>query len=758
MITNSSDSLFSVENVLAVVDGAKRDGNSYIARCPVPEHVDRNPSLRISKGRNGDAVVYCFGCTDKQAAFQVILDRINEGQASAGFAPAPADDLEAEEGPDFDARTAGKELIAWQEEREDVFNDRASQFLQQRGVSEGVASRLGYGFDAKRNALVIPTYWNDELIGVKFRSIALSPGLFKWWQLPGSQQDVLMGADLAPVVPDCKVVAVFEAPLDMALVHSLGFNAVTLISANIKESDRFLSGVGSLKERFNHVLLIGDNDESGVPAMSRMQELIGPGAAFARLPRDFKDIGDFYQARPEDARGWLRWAFDIALECPPIPRGTLGERLEGILKRAVQTVSPPNSCDPLVIIPALKRELSDLEPPDADFPRPLSADALIGALGEFVTAALPFTEASAEALAYQFLVAMGNCLGTSVYANFGTDRHYPALFALVVGNTASGKGQSLSAVRWLMHEVDSEWVTSHWKSSAASGEGLVRLASEGTADGRLFLTLPEISTMLNSMNRDGSNLSGYLRLAYDRAPLENQKSKGGIVARDYLLSTVGHITPAELSEILDSVDFYNGAVNRFLWVAVKKSKTVPRMEKTPDFEPLAKKLQRLIALPPVGQVAFSEDANATWDQWVYSLPELDGKLDAACARSKPNALRLALIYAALDYRRLTSEYKTEIQVEHVKAAIEVVSRSRESVAWFLSRSVATGPKASYDDIQKVRNLVNSEGGRITSTQLCRLFPHKTADERVEIASRTGLKLRKAEAGKNGGRPADLWAW
>jgi hypothetical protein len=137
---------------------------------------------------------------------------------------------------------------------------------------------------------------------------------------------------------------------------------------------------------------------------------------------------------------------------------------------------------------------------------------------------------------------------------------------------------------------------------------------------------------------------------------------------------------------------------------------------------------------------------------------LDGKLEAACERSKPNALRLALIYAALDERRLTSEYKPEIQVEHVKAAIEIVSRSRESVAWFLSRSVGTGPKTSYEDIQKVKTLVNSEGGKITATQLADLFCHKTSEQRNEIASSAGLKHRPAERNGKGGRPANIWTW
>ncbi len=94
-------------------------------------------------------------------------------------------------------------------------------------------------------------------------------------------------------------------------------------------------------------------------------------------------------------------------------------------------------------------------------------------------------------------------------------------------NPFSGKGQGWSSVRNLLQDVDPEWAEKHCSYSLASGEGLVRLASEHDVDTRLFLILPEMSILLNSSNRQGSNLSGYLRQGYDRLPLENQRAKEG---------------------------------------------------------------------------------------------------------------------------------------------------------------------------------------------------------------------------------------
>jgi len=51
----------SIENVLERLQGVKRTGSGYIARCPA--HDDQRPSLAISKGNDGKVLLYCHaGC------------------------------------------------------------------------------------------------------------------------------------------------------------------------------------------------------------------------------------------------------------------------------------------------------------------------------------------------------------------------------------------------------------------------------------------------------------------------------------------------------------------------------------------------------------------------------------------------------------------------------------------------------------------------------------------------------------------------
>jgi len=45
-------------------------GRSYVAKCPA--HVDRVPSLSISEGRDGRALIHCFAGCDTAAVLSVI--------------------------------------------------------------------------------------------------------------------------------------------------------------------------------------------------------------------------------------------------------------------------------------------------------------------------------------------------------------------------------------------------------------------------------------------------------------------------------------------------------------------------------------------------------------------------------------------------------------------------------------------------------------------------------------------------------------
>lgn len=50
-----------VQKVLERLEGVRRQGSAWVARCPA--HADRGPSLSIREGDDGRVLVHCFaGC------------------------------------------------------------------------------------------------------------------------------------------------------------------------------------------------------------------------------------------------------------------------------------------------------------------------------------------------------------------------------------------------------------------------------------------------------------------------------------------------------------------------------------------------------------------------------------------------------------------------------------------------------------------------------------------------------------------------
>jgi hypothetical protein len=403
------------------------------------------------------------------------------------------------------------------------------------------------------------------------------------------------------------------------------------------------------------------------------------------------------------------------------------------------------------------------------FPVDIGKAALQGIIGDFVATALPYSEADKNCLAYGALVALGNALGRTNYVPFGSERHYPNLDLMNIGTTSSGKGQGDHAVREFARLINADWYLKRWKFSAASGEGLVKLLSMECADNRMMLTLTEMSILLNSMNREGSNLSGYIRAAYDGIPLQNNKARESVSADNYHLSCVGQITPRELSTIMADVDWYNGVSNRFLWNIVQRSKTLSRSTTVPDFTKLADRVKSILSLPTAGKIDFSPAGAAVWDDWVHGLKlNDDTKLGASQERVRPNALRIALIYASLDENRLKGlnggmvyedgDGGFQIEPKHVEAAIEVVSRSKASVEWFLSQAITIDREPDFKNTKKVVEAYNKamdEGRTFTSTNLHNLFTRLNPEERNRIATAAGLIMGKPAVS---GRGAKATTW
>lgn len=423
--------------------------------------------------------------------------------------------------------------------------------------------------------------------------------------------------------------------------------------------------------------------------------------------------------------------------------------------------------DPKIVIHNALLGIRALERLDASYPSPLTSKSLHGILGDFVNIAHPTTVASKELLLMEMLPLVGAMLGDAFYSPFGSDRHYAALFSLIVARTSDGKGQAQRHCEEALKLVDPAWVKNNLRSNPASGEALVRMVAGpslklNSRKHRVAIFNSEMSTYFAASGRESSTLGGKMRQAYDMERLENFRSdsKKSVHAEDYILGFVGSITPRELKKVMPQMDWSNGAQNRFLWSVAEKDKSLDSST-PPNFAQWAERLMNIVRLnqsveQPIA-VLRSREAERIWRDFIQSLPEHDDTVLAdSQARIKANAARVSVLYAQLDERRLGSGWQVIIEPKHVEAAIEIVMRSRQSVEWYLNQQNNTATKISPSDIQKIKLAqleIIREGGELDSTEVAKIFSHKTSAERDEICLAAGLK---PVSRKTRGRKVIVW--
>jgi len=407
---------------------------------------------------------------------------------------------------------------------------------------------------------------------------------------------------------------------------------------------------------------------------------------------------------------------------------------------------------------------------EAGWPKAVGEAARHGLPGAIVATILPQTEADEMALLIQLLVGVGNAVGHGPHFKVGRTTHHTNEFATLVGDSAkSRKGTSWDDVESLLRPIDEVWATTRVQSGLSSAEGLayhVRDAGErmtsgrlvpdpGVTDKRLLVREAEFAAVLRVMARKESKLSPVIRNAWDGKPLQDLVKHNPVIATNAHVSIVAHVTAGELRQTLPSLEAANGFGNRFLWVAVRRSKLLPDGGHIPAeaLEPLVKQLKDAVGFArTVGEVKRDEEATALWHE-VY--PELskgeDSLVGHMTARAEAHVVRLSLIYALLDMSQV-------VRREHLEAALAVWLYCEAS-----ARCIFAGLAVSK--VERMATQINEalgEAGRLglTRTEISGLFNRNATTPEIDAAL-DHLKQRglaRIVPGTGGvGRPSERWA-
>jgi hypothetical protein len=466
------------------------------------------------------------------------------------------------------------------------------------------------------------------------------------------------------------------------------------------------------------------------------------------------------ERRPEGTYGLRTIGVALASQSMTYDATLAGHLPSGSARRRVPLVNPSTPTDGGAShngsprLPAVGKEQAPLAS-EAPWPGPPKPDAYYGVAGEFVERVSPHSEADPAALLVQFHIAVGCMLGRGPTFYVEDTIHRLNDFAVLVGRSAiARKGTALGRVKALIRRVDEEWATNHLTSGLSSGEGLIKWVSdrgpEEMGDKRLLVIEEELSSTLRVLQREGNTLSAQIRQAWDSGDLRVM-TKNPLRASDTHIGMLGHITAIELRRELTATDAGNGFGNRFLWVAVKRSKLLPDGG---SLDPAvlnsivtALHEARTFAQKPI-VLRRDEEAREIWHS-VYGELSSDrcGLFGALTSRAEAHVLRWSMRNAVLDCSSV-------IRAEHLQAALAAWDYCERSAAFIFGGSLGD-PIAD----QILGYLRAAPAGR-TRTELYHLFDRNVRSERIggalELLHQAGKARMEQRKPNGGGRPEERW--
>lgn len=445
-----------------------------------------------------------------------------------------------------------------------------------------------------------------------------------------------------------------------------------------------------------------------------------------------------------------------AREAPPLPEPP-PERPQ----RPVQPPVPMASSEQHIVE---DEEIDWLIDAPVEWEGQLRPEALYGLAGDVVRLIEPHTEADPAALLMNFLTIFANVVGPEPHFIVSGGVHRMKIFSVLVGATFRGKkGTSLEPIVKLFRAVDPDFMKRK-ASGLSSGEGVIYAVRDpvtervpviegegknrrktgefeevvvdpGIEDKRLLVIESEFGAVLNVLKRDGNTLSAIIRNAWDGDGDIRTLTKNPLTASNTHIGITGHITPEELRKLLNGTDIHNGFVNRFLWVYVQQSKSLPSGGNFHKVD-VSGIVERIRLAAEYGQAGLPKgkdgrvlpmerdtEADVLWEK-IYEPLQKDctGVIGAATSRVIPYVMRLSCLYALLDLSPV-------IRVKHLRAAIGVWAYCFRSVRFIF------GEQYTEDDpvVSRILGELKARNEGMSATEISALFGRNLPKEELKGA-------------------------
>ncbi|HEX9942397.1 MAG TPA: CHC2 zinc finger domain-containing protein [Thermoanaerobaculia bacterium] len=682
----------------------KPDGSDRIkGRCPIPSHgpqTGETPPFTVYEGGGWK----CYGCTAGGG------DGIDLEQAITGA----------------DFPTAVRALTERFGFQVNGISDHGSQF---------------------RIAEIYP--YQDEDGQPLFEVVRFQPKDFrqrrrgedgKWiWNLNGTRRVLYKLPEVIAAVAADEAVWVVEGEKDADNLIRLGLPATTNPGGALKWREEYSESLRGAK-----VVILPDNDQPGqqhAEQVARSLAGVSKEIKIIRLPGlpEKGDVSDWIAEREEDGKS------------PEEIRATLRFLANQEAPWIAESGEGSGAASPFRAYRAYRAA--------SDWPQ-LGEEAFYGLAGRFTRALEPHTEADPAAILLQFLVAVGNLIGRTVYFTVESDQHFLTEFVALVGDSAKArKGTAAGHVRRLLREIDPEWELSRVVDGLSTGEGLIAAVADRETeeevddltedDKRLLVLQGELAGTLRVLARQGNILSPVLRNAWDGRPLRTLTKNSPLRATGAHISLIGHITAEELVKHLDATEAANGFGNRFLWALVRRSKTLPEggMAHRLDFSPFVEEMREVSTFARVKrELRRDEAARALWAEVYGPLSEgKPGLFGSLVARAEAHVMRLAAIYAVLD----RSSFITR---DHLVAALAVWAYCEQSALYLF------GDRLGDTVAERIWTALRDAPGGLTRSQIRGLFSGHEESSRLDqaLASLAARGWARCETLRTAGRSKEVW--
>ena len=256
----------------------------FIIFCPFHNN-SRTPAAEIHK-TNG--MFYCFACQETKTLEEVIMQASGRSYFEAARlidSKSETKNLVEELQQTLDKKIEFKEydLSIIDKLNEGALNsERAAKYYKSRKITKDSVIKYKLGYSEKQDMVTIPVYSPDGLcLGFVGRSV--EGKIFKNTSgLPKSK--TLFNLQRAKRYDKVFVV---ESSFDAIRLEQIGVHAVATLGATISKEQRKL-----LKQYFNEVIVLGDNDEAGQNMSKKMIAYFGTGCIAPPLPEGIKDVSD----------------------------------------------------------------------------------------------------------------------------------------------------------------------------------------------------------------------------------------------------------------------------------------------------------------------------------------------------------------------------------------------------------------------------------------------------------------------------------